>query len=124
MMPVLKYSMIDHGWVRPYLLAGVGFNRTSTFIEAQPQPGFQWNDTESDETRTLVNESHWGIAETARVGIDFIQFSPSFFSFEIGWTGISNGSYGATQSGKDLGLNSVTGNLSYLNIAGRWGWRF
>ncbi len=123
-MPVVKFSLVDRGGIRPYVLAGIGTNRTSTFIEAQPQQGFAWNDTNTDETRTLVNDSRWGLATTARVGIDFMSFNPSFFSLEIGWTGISNGSYGATQAGQALGLNSVTGNLSLLNIAGRWGWKF
>jgi opacity protein-like surface antigen len=124
LLPVFKYSLINRGDVRPYLLAGIGLNRTSTLIEAQPQPGFVWDDTNSDETRTLVNDSNWGLAETARIGIDFMAFSPSFFSLEFGWTGISNGHYNATQAGQDLGLSSVTGNLSVLNISGRWGWRF
>ena len=127
LMPVLKYSFTDRGWARPYVLAGVGTNRTSTFIDARPAPDFAWinpGQPDSFETRTLVNDSRWGLATTARLGIDFMQFSPSFFGLEIGWTGISNGSYSTTQAGKNLGLNSVTGNLSLLNISGRWGWKF
>ena len=124
LMPVLKYTIVDRGWTRPYFLAGIGVNRTSTLIDARPNFGFLWSDTLTDETRTLVDDSHWGLATTARLGIDFLQFNPSFFSFEIGWTGISNGSYSATPAGQSVGLNNVTGNLSYLTVGGKWGWRF
>jgi opacity protein-like surface antigen len=124
LLATLRYSLTTHGPVRPYILAGLGGNRTSTIVEAAPNPGFSWSDTDSAETRTLVDTSRWGLAETARVGLDFTLADPAIFSLEFGWTGISNSEYPATHAGQDLGLDHVTGNLSVFTLAARWGWRF
>jgi outer membrane protein W len=124
MLATMRYSLTDRGTVRPYVLAGLGTNRTSTMVEATPNDGFGWSDTLTNETRTLVDDSRWGFAHTARVGLDFVFQDPSMFTLEFGWTGISNGDYTATPAGKDVGINNVTGKLNVLNIAARWGWRF
>ncbi len=124
-MPLAKFSIIDKGVLRPYLAAGVGLNRTSTIIEAAPNPGFQWSDTKTFETRTLVDEGHWGLASTLRAGLDFYSpWDPQVLSLEMGWTQLSNSSYDATAAGRDLGLESVTGDLGILTVAFRFGWRF
>jgi hypothetical protein len=93
-------------------------------IEATPNVGFGWTDTDSAETRTLVDDSRWGFASTVRMGVDFALADPSVFSLELGWTRLANPSYQATRAGQDLGLNSVTGNQDALAFAARWGWRF
>lgn len=123
-MPTLKFSLIDHGYARPYVLGGVGTNRTSTVAEATPNFGFSWSDTNTAETRTLVDDAHWGFASTLRFGVDFELMDPSVFSLEFGWTRLSNGTYAPTPSGQDLGLNALTGNQNVMTIAARWGWRF
>ncbi len=119
-----KFSIINRGLVRPFLLAGVGPNHTRTSIQAQPNIGFAWSDTNTDEVRTLVDETHWGLATTARVGVDFILSPPSIFSLECGWTRASNSAYDATAAGQDLGLASVTGNRNDFVFVARAGWRF
>jgi opacity protein-like surface antigen len=124
MLAALKYSLIDHGGVRPYIMGGVGTNYTSTVVEATPNIGFGWSDTDTAETRTLVDENHWGFASTARLGVDFSMMDPSVFSIEAGWTRLSNGTYSATRAGKDVGLTSLSGNQNVLTFAARWGWRF
>jgi opacity protein-like surface antigen len=120
----LRYSFTDRGYARPYLLGGLGANQTSTTIEATPNVGFAWSDTDTAETRTLVDESHWGFASTVRFGVEFALMDPGLFSLEVGWTRLSNPTYGATQAGRDLGLDHVTGNQNVLAFAARWGWRF
>jgi len=124
LLALLRYTLVNRGWVRPYILAGIGADRTSTEIDATPLLGFSWSDTGTGETRTLVDDSNWGFASTARFGIDFNATAPTFFSLELGWTELSNGRYDATPAGRDLGLGSVAGNLSVLTFGGRWGWRF
>lgn len=124
MMGLMKYSLVDRGPTRPYFLGGLGLDRTSTIIDVTPRLGGTWIDTGTDETRTFVDDSNWGLAYTARLGIDFHMFYPSFFSLEMGWTGMSNRSLPATTAGQDQGLNDVTGNLSAFTFAGRWSWRF
>jgi opacity protein-like surface antigen len=124
-LPVAKFSLATEGMVRPYLLGGVGLNRTSTLIEAAPNPGFEWSDTNTFETRTLMDDAHWGFASTLRAGLDFYRpFDPAVFGFEVGWTHVANPSYDATLQGQDLGLESVTGTLDFLTIGFRLGWRF
>lgn len=129
MLATARYSLTDHGNVRPYILAGIGPNRTSTIADSTPNLDSGWDDdgdgiADSFETRTLVDESHWGLATTARFGLDFMLPDPALLSLEVGWTGLSNAAYTATPDGKALGLNDVTGKLSFVTIAARWGWRF
>lgn len=124
LMPVMRYSFTDRGRARPYFLAGLGVNRTGTKVVAAPQSGFVWSDTDTDETRQLIDKNKWGLASTARLGIDFLLMEPSMFSLELGWVGIFNGRYGATQAGRDLGVTSVTGDLHAMTLSGRWSWRF
>jgi opacity protein-like surface antigen len=121
---VAKYSLTGRGAARPYVLAGAGVNHTSMIIDTQPFGGFRWSDTNTAETRRLVDDSRWGPAARAAVGVDFKATSPSIFSFEVGWTGIFNERYDGTPSGVDLGVDGVTGLLNTLTIALRWGWRF
>lgn len=124
LLGTLKYSLVDRGAVRPYVLGGIGANRTSTVIDATPNEGFGWSDTNTGETRTLVDDSHWGLAYTARVGLDFMFSDPTFFSLEFGWNGLDNADAQATRSGRELGIENVTGDLNALTFAARWGWRF
>ncbi len=124
LMPILKYFFNRNERVRPYILAGIGVDRTSTFIDAHPIFGFTWSDTLTDETRTLVDDANWGMTSMLRVGVEFLQYYDSFFAFELGWTGITNGKFLPTTAGQRLGINDVTGNISELIIGGKWGWRF
>jgi hypothetical protein len=125
MLGVMKYSLTDRGQARPFILAGLGPDRTSTVIDVTPNPGYGWPpDGTSFETRRFVDESNWGIASTLRFGIDFHFMEPALFSLELGWTEISNGRFQATAPGQDSGLSSVTGSIGAINILGRWSWRF
>lgn len=123
-LALAKYSLLDHGGVRPYLAAGVGGHRTTLVVDATPNLGFSWSDTSTDETRRLYDAGAWGLAAAARVGVDFSVLSPSLFSLEIGWTGMTNGRYSPTSAGSALGLGDSRSPLQVLTFAGRWGWRF
>ena len=120
----LKYSLTDQGSVRPYILLGAGAHRTTTIIDAQPNPGFAWSDTQTDEPRRLVDGSSWGPAASVRLGLDFGFADPTVFGLEAGWTGLANASYQTTGQGQALGLSGASGMLSYFTLAGRWGWTF
>jgi len=125
-MGIARWFILDTKSVRPYLLGGVGMSRSSTRIDASPIPGFAWTDTNTDEVRRLVDDTAWAFASTARLGVDFDwEFAgPSVFGLEAGWTGISNRRYAATRSGRDLGLDSVSGPLNVFMLAARWSWRW
>jgi opacity protein-like surface antigen len=124
LMGTAKLSLVNEGPVRPYLLGGLGANRTSTIVEATPNPGFGWSDTNTTETRTLADQSRWGLATHLAFGLDFPFFDATFFGLEVGWTYLDNPHYDATRAGQDVGLTSVTGIQHMLTIAARWGWRF
>jgi len=121
-----RWHMIDHGAVRPYLLAGAGASRSWTRIDAAPIPGFAWTDTNTDETRRLIDDAAWALAGTARLGVDFDwEFAePAVFSLEAGWTRIERKIYAATARGRDLGLQSVSGRLDLFVLAARWSHRW
>ncbi len=124
LMPVAKYSFVDRGRARPYVLAGVGAQRSSTVIDAQPNAGFVWSDTNTDEPRTLVDDAHWGLGTTLRLGVDFSWLDPSVLGFEVGWTHMENDAFGPTRAGKDFGVTPQSGIENNLAITFRWGWRF
>lgn len=123
-MGVAKYALTAGGDARPYVLVGAGVHRTNETVDATPNDGFVWSDTQTGETRRLVDGSSWGAAGTARFGVDFRMFDPSIFSLEAGWTALSGGRYAATPAGAAVGFADVTGPIHVLTIAGRWGWRF
>lgn len=110
--------------VQPYLLAGLGAARTWTTIDSQPNPGFVWDDTSTDEARRLIDGRAWGPAGTARVGLDFWPEAAGVFSLEAGWTGIGGATYSATPQGRAIGLSGVSTSVSIVTVGGRWGWRF
>jgi hypothetical protein len=124
LMGLLKALLAQGDTVQPYVLAGLGAARSWTVIDSQPQPGFVWNDTGTDETRRLVDGRAWTPAGTARLGLEFWPSSPGVFSLEAGWTAMGAAHHGATPAGRALGLSGVSGALHIITIGGRWGWRF
>lgn len=125
-MGVARWHLTGHGTARPYLLAGAGLSRSWTRVEAAPIPGFAWTDTNTDETRRLIDDSSWALAATARLGLDLSwDFTdPAVFSLEAGWTALQRRTYAATRSGRDLGLESVSSRLNLFTFAARWSWRW
>lgn len=125
-LAVVRWRLIDHGSVRPYLLGGAGASRSWTRIESAPIRGFAWTDTNSDEARRLVDDSVWAFAAAARLGVDFDwEFAdPAVIGLEAGWTGLESRTYGATRSGRDLGLTSVSSRLDLFTLALRWSLRW
>lgn len=124
MMGLARYTFTPRGVVRPYGVAGLGLNRTSTEIRSTPQPGFEWSDTATGETRTLFDDSKWGLAYTLRVGLDFNAMAPGMFSVELGWLHMLNRRIDPTPAGRDLGFTDLNGRLGALMLAARWSWRF
>ena len=47
MMATLRYSLTDRGWARPFILGGVGTNRTSTILETTPNTLISWRPSAS-----------------------------------------------------------------------------
>lgn len=123
-LALAKYLLIENGPARPYLLAGVGPQRTSTMIDAAPRPGFAWSDTDTDETRRLVDGQSWGLAATARAGLDFEVLEPAVLGVEAGWAGLRGGKAAATSQGGALGLDGAPTSFDAFVLAARWGWRF
>jgi hypothetical protein len=124
LMGVVKFSLVDRGFARPFVLLGAGGARTSTTVNAHPQFGSAWSDTGTTETRTLVNDSAFGAAGSARFGVDFGFANPYVFSLEAGWTGVTSATYGATAQGQALGITGVRGPVNYFTFAARFGWDF
>lgn len=124
-LALARWYLIERGFARPYLLGGAGVSRSWMRVEAEPIRGFAWTDTNTDESRRLVDDSAWALAATARLGIDFNWdvTDPAVFGIEAGWTALKSRRYGATRSGQDLGLDSVTGRLNLFTLATRWSWR-
>lgn len=125
-LALARFHLVEGGSVRPYALAGAGLSRSWTRIDAAPLPGFAWTDTNTDEVRRLVDDGVWALAGAARLGVDFNwDFAePAIFSLESGWTGVGGRRYAATRSGRDLGLESVSGRLNLFYLAARWSWRW
>lgn len=124
LLGVMKCSLTDRGPVRPYVLLGLGGHRTTTTIDSHPSPGYAWSDTQTTETRRVVDDSALGLAASARLGLDFGFAGPFTFGVEAGWTGLTSATYQATAQGRALGISGVSGPLNYFTFAGRWGFDF
>lgn len=120
---ILRYTLIDDGWFKPFVLAGAGGARNSTTVDVR---AFKWADTGTNETRRLVDDTQWAPAATLRAGLDFKvdTFAPGLVTFEAGWTGLASERYRATAPGQAQGLSGVSGPLNIITFTARYGWRF
>lgn len=125
-LAVVRCSLRERGAARPFFLLGAGGHRTSTLIDARPHVGSAWADSQTRETRRLVDDGVWGPAASVRVGLDFVNDdgSPGIITFEAGWTGLASGHYDATPQGQSLGLSGVSGPINLFSVAARYGWSF
>lgn len=119
-----KRSFPTGSFARPYVRLGLGGHLTSTILDAQPQPGFVWSNTSTDETRRLADGGAWGMAYAAGVGADFDLGASTFFGLDVGWTGLESAKVRPTAAGRALGLGSSSPRLHLIGVSGRWGWRF
>jgi hypothetical protein len=119
-----KLDLRGSGNARPFLLLAAGGHRTTLRVDSQPVLGFVWADTQTFETRRLIDGSSWGPAASARLGLELRNWDPSFFRVEAGFTALSGATYGATPAGRAIGLSGVSAPVQLVTITGRWGWRF
>jgi hypothetical protein len=124
LLAVAKFSLTDGGPVRPFLLVGAGGHVSSTVVDSRPLQGYSWSDTQTNETRRLIDGGGAGLAASVRLGVDFGFIDPSVFSMEAGWTGLTSVSYQATTQGSALGISGASGPLNYFTLTGRWGLSF
>lgn len=123
LMGMAKY-VLKPGPVAPYVRVGLGAHRTTTEVDVTPLLGFVWADTQTAETRTFVDDEAWGLATTARFGVEFDLTDPTFFAFEFGWLGLHNARYEPTPLGASSGISGGKPFLDNVVVAGRWGWKF
>lgn len=123
MLGIARYTLVDDGWMRPFVLAGAGMGRNSTTVDVRAS---NWSDTNTHETRRLVDDTVWAPAATLRAGLDFYiePIEPGVITFEAGWTGLASETYGATPQGRAQGISGVSGPLNYITFTARYGWRF
>ncbi len=120
------------GFVRPFVLLGAGAHQTTTTVDAHPSQGFAWADTQTNETRRLVDGSAGGLAASVRLGLDFgpRRYDPRQFSLESRLLGPASGAasdYGATPQGQALGRSRARPTPArriILTFTGRWGFGF
>jgi hypothetical protein len=124
LLGVAKFSLTDGGVVRPFLLLGAGGHLSSTVVDSRPLQGYVWSDTQTNETRRLIDGGGVGLAASVRLGLDFGFIDPSVFSVEAGWTGLTNVSYQSTTQGSAIGISGASGSLNYFTLTGRWGLNF
>lgn len=123
MLGLLRYSLTDRGWARPFVLLGAGGAWNKTIVDVRPSV---WADTGTKETRRLIDDGAWTPAASLRAGLDLDldAAKPGFLTFEAGWTALASARYGSTPRGKALGLSEVSAPLSVLSFTARYAWRF
>jgi opacity protein-like surface antigen len=67
---LLRYRWEFHRFL-PYVLGGVGMHSTSLKIQSRPLRFFNWSDTGTQETRTIVDDTASGFAMSLEGGIDY-----------------------------------------------------
>lgn len=120
---MLRYTLVDDGWMKPFVMAGAGGARNSTTVDVRAS---NWSDTNTHEVRRLVDDTVWAPAASIRGGVDFYiaPIEPGVITVEAGWTALASERYGATPQGRAQGLSGVSGPLNYITFTARYGWRF
>ncbi|MDD5301924.1 MAG: hypothetical protein PHS14_02360 [Elusimicrobia bacterium] len=123
MLAILRYTLVDGGSARPFILLGAGGGWNKTTIDVRPSV---WADTATHETRRLIDDSAWTPAASVRLGLDIDAdpLAPGIVILEAGWTGLAGARYAATPRGEALGIRGVTPALNILSFTARYGWRF
>lgn len=118
---VLRWSLAARGTARPFVLAGAGGAWNTVTVDAKPGA---WPDTGTQETRRLIDDGAFVPAATLRFGVDLRPESvrPGTVTLELGWTWMDSARYAATPAGRTLGVSRVSGPLSVLSFAARYGW--
>jgi opacity protein-like surface antigen len=116
-----RWTLRDHGAVRPYLQGGLGAHRTSETIDFRPFPGTYWATTFPFDTRRLIDDDLWGFASCVRFGVDFTLDHNASLGFDLSWLRLAGGTYQATPQGQTLGLTGVSGALNIISLAARIG---
>lgn len=121
MLALLRYSFLDDGAARPFVLLGAGGAWNKTIVDVKP-----WADTGTRETRRLIDDSAWTPAASARLGVDLDldAAAPGFVTLEAGWTGLARAGYAATPRGQAQGLGGVRALLSFVSFTARYSFRF
>lgn len=123
MLALLRYSFLIHGAARPFVLVGAGGAWNKTTVDVRTSI---WADTNTTETRRLIDDSAWAPAASARLGVDLDldAAAPGFVTLEAGWTGLARAGYDATPRGRALGLDGVRAMLSFVSFTARYSLKF
>lgn len=83
----MKFDLSDS--VIPYLNGGVGISESHANLDMRPQPGYYWVDTNTTESRTLINEGKSSPIYTIGGGLNFRLNKKNSLLFEVGyiWSG-------------------------------------
>lgn len=123
LLGVARASLPRLGPARPFLLAGAGgaYNTLAVDVRAS-----NWADTNTQETRRLVDDAKWVPAASARLGVQLEApgtAGNAVVILEGGWTGFGGARYAATPQGEALGWRDVTAPLHVIAFSARLGWR-
>lgn len=123
LLGVARAALPRLGRARPFVLAGAGgaYNTLAVDVRAS-----NWADTNTQETRRLVDDAKWVPAASARVGVELDapgSGGNAVIILEGGWTGLGGARYAATPQGEALGWRDVTAPLHVVAFSARLGWR-
>ena len=123
MLGVLRGWLPRIGRARPFVLGGAGYAYNTLSVDVRAS---NWADTNTQETRRLVDDARWTPAASARLGLDFEVPSTrgGIFTVEAGWLGLAGAKYSSTPQGAALGILDVSAPLNVLAFSARYGWRF
>lgn len=123
MLALLRYTFMEGGAARPFVLLGAGGAWNKTIVDVRPS---RWADTGTRETRRLIDDSAWAPAASARLGVDLDldMAAPGFVTFEAGWTRVARAGYDATPRGRALGLEGIRALLSFASFTARYSLKF
>lgn len=123
MLALLRYTFMEGGAARPFVLVGAGGAWNKTIVDVRPS---LWADTGTRETRRLIDDSAWAPAASARLGLDLHldAAAPGFLTLEAGWTRVARAGYDATPRGRALGLEGIRALLSFASFTARYSLKF
>ena len=113
------------GNFRAYAMGGLGFHSTTLTIDALPSPGFGWSDTNTTESRNLVNSTKTAAISMLQIGID-ADIGETFSSgLELAYYHLGASIYDASPAAqKQFGLTGINQAFSGASFAGHFSARF
>jgi len=115
-MTSIRWRFRPRRKITPHLGARLGAHNSNISIKATPLTGYAWSDTSTTETRTIIDDSKWGLAYGVTAGTEMPLGKSLDIGFEAQYLTTSDSKYSLSTQASGMGLVANDSSLAYLNF--------